>query len=518
MDAEFVNAPKTYVIKGKKHIASDATNVDNAPDLPASTYTDLLKEYGSDALNYLKEHPGELAANVALAANPEISIPSALAANLGGYMLDSMHPFTAQEADYKTQSPMGYIGTGLMAGILGAIPGGEGKALSKDIEREGQAAFKGFPPPPDIDPITYRGKMGNIGTIPPSPDIESIYLNPNAPRYVDASTIGGYPGYNILNYTPEEQAIQKSMEQQGIKRFIPASQLGVGANGFDPEKMLGNPLYMTSPKTPEGADFLAKRSLASQEIPDILYSGSSSSPRYDPFTITRPMDIPKGKMFTANAQYGLYPTEKGQVIKPKWLDDQLENAETYAPPFSPYDSRDYVFNKIDNGSYNENNYPGKDTRFASFQDFKDWLYNRKTDQFDIHDLIKDEPQLQRHINSYVPFFENPKIYDKMGGNWTMPDFNYPAKPYEGPVEYQARQIKDAINNGNDVVVWRNTIDPGGGITSPRGLISNVYTSPIISKLKYPFNYGTWNLNDVRPLAAIPLAAGLGAYFGTNDNQ
>ena len=119
MDAEFVNVPKTYVIQGQRHPTdrllspspADQTNTKNqsSPDLSTLDYLDIAKQYGSDALNYLKEHPGELAANVALAANPEISIPSALAANLGGYMLDSMHPFTAQEADYKTQSPMGYI-------------------------------------------------------------------------------------------------------------------------------------------------------------------------------------------------------------------------------------------------------------------------------------------------------------------------------------------------------------------------------------------------------------------------
>ena len=87
----------------------DQTNVVANPTQYNAQWSDvpgLVKEQAQASGRYVQAHPGQM---LAAAVAPMLGVPGAMAAGLGGYLFDSMHPFTSQAPDYQTQSAKDYI-------------------------------------------------------------------------------------------------------------------------------------------------------------------------------------------------------------------------------------------------------------------------------------------------------------------------------------------------------------------------------------------------------------------------
>lgn len=450
----------------------------------------------------IQEHPAESAAGLAAGLTLPVSAMGLLGAGalgIAGRAIDKTHPLTDEPSDYGRQTPKEMAKDFAIAGGVNALTHG---LFGKWPEAVSDEALK--------DAVISSGLAGNRNVVPENP------------RYIPTEEIGGVPGYKVLNYDyiPGASANEARLAAEGVNRFVPASTLkNPGAKYFG-EKMVGNPKYMMDPSTPEGKIFeerLANRDPSLDYYPGHAFAASRSELAFNPEMVVPGQDN-MGKFAIGHNQGRLGSTLiDGKYYPTKWHFMADPNAALgYAHALPDRDAKMIIIDKISKGEITNANLPeGFEStddliKRALQSDNIRYGKDRALTKF-VMGLPENEPVMQE----FVPFYKNVKHYDKAGKGWATPDAADPelaSLADDGNAwMYQKAQINKAKNEGHDAIMYDRSVDIGGATRKgKRTGITDVLAGFDPRLEKYPFNYGLWDLGDVRPLAAVPLAAGLGA--------
>jgi len=521
-------------------IAQDVSNTSPEQGPQLSDVPALARENLIRGGQYIKDHPGEILAGL---ASPELGVPWSIAAGLGGYLFDSMHPFSKQAPDYKTKSAKEYIANALLSGALNAVPASKGSDELTDAGlRSAMTDASNFASREVVPEASESMKTGFVGPSTraeasfepwPGTPLQAPNLNIGPkPRTIPAEDVGGVPTYQVLNYDaiPGSKDIEKKLIDEGKPRFVPSSTT---KNPFFDDLLVGNNAYTTDMRTPEGQLYAERMSGVDPSVQRELYAGWSPktfNPDQASYTMAYKGNPNEDEMLHGAEELDFHQDPaSGLWYKPKWLSNRTIGAESYSHPILETPQYgDAIKAAIQSGKITKDNLP---KMFSSVKALEDWAdtyqQHRSSDiQTVYNNILAGDPRLQGQYATYVPFIKNPRIIDKRGEGWHKalpgePEY-VPNMPFEqGGHEYQNLQIANARKQGKDAVIYKNQVDPGNlsdqvwQFADPEkyaaGLIpQNVHVVFNPRSLSYPESY-MWR-NSMRPLAAAPIAAGLGSYL------
>lgn len=551
----------TTVVKGKRSflpsvesIAKSALDAENArgpygqatPGMVVTPDTRVRKQLTlEDIKNAVIDNPAKTALAVggtgAAILGAPLTIPAAAVLGMAAEGIDKARPFSEnRESDYAIKTPaenfvdIGSAGAWSVIGDVGlkAATGGAARLsrMADDaLERAARVDVVGRTVRPEA-PTALGEAIPVAVSGSPYRTIKPELENPVIEGYstIPATEVGGKEGYHILDYSmiPSANDIEAKLAKEGIRRFVPASTLkNKGANLLG-DDIVGNPQYMMDPRTPEGKLFtknLANRDPWLDYNVDQLHSGSRSTFTFDPeqLTMRYPTKSPTNFNIELNGKY--HPSHWSSI-------NDVGLANTYAYQFdNPIEGAQYLKYMFDKGLIDNTNLPIGFMDVPSFKKYTENVGDVFADRYTSYLLRKSKANTPISVET-IPFHPNVKVYDKQGGHWydfdqadatdkaLVDKFNN-----EGARKYQEAQLQKAYDEGNQGLVYLNTQDRGGayrtGMELPKSHIGNVFVGLDPRYEKYPFNYGTWNLKDVRPLAALPFA-GLGALglSGANSRQ
>lgn len=488
-----------------------------------------------DIKNSIIENPAKTALAIggtgAAILGAPVSIPTAAVLGMAAEGIDKTRPFSpAGTSDYVTKTPadnildIGTVGTGSMIADLGVTHAMSGAAR---LSRLGDRALEyaaGRTAPLIIAKKVVPEALDDI--VPATWQFNGMHLDHPA---IDASKVGGANGYPIMDYSRIEgaHAIEKELADEGTPRFVKASSLdNAGAEKFG-DLMVGNPKYMHDPRTPEGkiyAERIANRDPALNKFGNAFSGVSSSS--YDPYSVVPPTVFP-GKSGAMRIGGDYYNTKFSFLSDLRGKADYkgYRQALGYAMPMKGSDAKEILLGKVASGEISSSSVPGG---FASLEDFTSRLKKTKN-PFDMTDvsvtgLARSLPENDPIVQEFIPLHNKVKIYDKKGKPWFEPDvgdedIHHFIDKDGGEWAYQKAQFHKAIPE-HDAVLYKESSDIGGAHRKGKSLKpGDVLASFDPRRMKYPFNYGFLDINDVRPLAAIPLGAlGASALIGAEERK
>lgn len=521
-------------------IAQDVSNTQQDQGPQVSDIPGIAKEDLVQAGKEVADHPGEI---IAGAAAPLLSAPAAMALGLGGYLFDSLHPFTDQKPDYETMTPREYVTNGVITSLLAGLPGPKGESKLTDAGLKSAIGdASDFADREVIPEVSDAMKTGFVGPSTraeasfepwPGTPIQAPNLNiAPKPKVIPSEDIGGVPGYHVINYEayPGASETEKRLADEGIQRFVPSSTT---KNPFFENLLVGNNAYTTDPRTLEGQLYAERLSEAAPGLQRELYAGWSPkdfNPEQASFTMRY-----KGNPNTDDELHGFeeldfhQDPQTGLWYKPKWLTNKTIGADSYShPPLETPQWGDAIKAAIQSGKITKDNLP---KGFHSVEDLADWAdtyepYRSGDIQTVYNNILKDDPRLQGQHATYVQFIKNPRIIDKHGEGWHKalpeePEYVPNLRFEQGGHEYQNKQIANAQKAGNDALIYKNQVDPGNlsdqvwQFADPEKYAAGILPQDVHvvfnpRTLSYPESY-MWR-RSMRPLAAAPIAAGLGSYL------
>lgn len=494
------------------------TNQEQGPqisDVPALAKEDLIR-----GGQYIKDHPGEILAGL---ASPELGVPGSIAAGLGGYLFDSMHPFSHQLPDYKTKSAKEYIANGLLSGALNAVPASKG---SDELTDAGlRSAMTDAPDFASREVVPEAENSMKTGYVGPRNSFEGWPAPPNIntapkPLYIPSEDVGGVPGYRVYNYDaiPGAAENEKRLADQGITRFIPNSQ---SDNPIfdDPNQLVGNFPYSSDITTPEGKAYAQMQAQRSPLLADRVYKGYnplSHDPHLAVPTFPNRFDMNRGN--EDDIQY-ILDQETNTWHKPVWASSSAAQGQSYGTPIiGSTKYADAIRAAVQSGQINKSNLPNKFNSVEDVLNFADNYdrYNRgdigapSDQQVVFNNILQNDPRLIEPYRTFIPSSSNP-LFEDMGG-----------KSYKWH-DIQGWDLLKAQKAGHDSYIYGNQVDPGKAITEQQWAATRpeLYKQAVQPadvhvifdprRLHYPSSY-TWDMSDMRPLAAAPIAAGLGSYL------
>lgn len=517
---EYLGLLKSTIVKGKRRnpllegilpSATDATqgipakvgirNIDDlfsAGAIQGDQTVNEMNEFGGQVVDFATEHPVSLAAGLAGGVLLPATIPGMLA--MGAIGAGSEYADSKIRGEDISGKDLALAASlqGITHGLFGRAPT---EALTDDALRTA---------------TTARGP------------IRKFAVPEEIPQYIDASELGGAKGYPMLNYDYIPSAYKTEVEfaKQGIPRLVPANTLDAkGAEKFG-ELLVGNPDYVMHPSTPEGklfAESMAKRAKELEGI-DRVYSGVQSSQSFQPQQV--------GELFDVQPQHIFPSTQAGEVYTlPKFSSSGNSHAMQYAHPLSDIESRGIISKMIDDGKITESNLPDGFNSVQELQDrikdlnMRELFTGKAPVDVRLDRLKKMLPENDPIVQEFIPMHEKVAVRNNQGKGWF--DIPHPEDPElaglignAGGHAQQAALFNKVLGQGDQAVLFNNSVDigrsgPYRGYARPA--INKVLASFDHGGLKYPFNYGLWNTSDVRPLAAVPLAAGLGT-LGYKSSQ
>lgn len=542
----------TTVVKGKRSflpsiesIAQSALDAENArgpygqatPGMVVTPDTRVRKQLTlEDIKNAVIDNPAKTAlalggTGAAIFGAP-LTIPTAAVLGMVAEGVDKSRPFSEnRESDYSLKTPAENSVDIASAGAWSVIGDVGLRAATGGAARFSRIAD---------DALERANRVNRIGRGYAEPESEMLggFVAPTG-KYemqhmgypsIDASRFGGFEGYPVMDYSrmPGASQIEYALEMEGKPRFVPASSLPhAGMENLD-DKMVGNPAYMSDPRTPEGKIFAERMAARDPKLNKFgnAFSASSSADPFDPLVVVPPTSFP-GKLGAARIGNDYYDTKFSFLSDPrgKMQYKGYNQSLGYAYPMSSDRAKELIFDRIASGAISERNLPAG---FASVQDLTDRLVRIKNvfskQDVALTDLGRSLPENSPMVQEFIPLHSNVKIYDKKNQPWYTPDAEDPElhsllNGPSGSWMYQKAQFNKA-QPLNEAVIYKNSVDIGGAYRQGKSLKpGDVLASFDPRKMKYPANYGFWNTNDIRPLAAIPLAT-LGALglSGANSRQ
>lgn len=501
---QYVDEPllprKSNLVKGLLPSKVDAVGVH--PKTKTLTMEDVpwvlenLKSDLSTAGSELKEgakdlvvnHPASLALGLLGGATLPATLPGIATMGLLGGVgvgVDKLHPITGEKSDYETLSAKENLkDIGMGAGVNMITHGLFGSAPTK-ISDQAMREYAALNPIKGIA-IPERGPI--ISGVPTRP----------------ATDYGGLAGYHVADYDliPGANELASRLESQGLQRFIPAPSRMELPEGT----MVGNPEWFRNIETPEGQILANRMASRAPGQANKIYSGVDRS--YDPEAVTligKNGVEPEYKGFL-----DFFPDAEGNPILPKWASDFKLTGQSYGHPIlRPEGYKDAIRAHIEAGTLpNPPAWAKEDPK-----QLLEWLEGPGYNDVRAQSVLKGDPRLEPVTQEFIPMFQNPKIIEMQG------------RPYKD-LDVQMEDIEAARNANHDAIIYRNQRDFGGNDyhflnKEQENLAANphdVYTTWNPGTLKYENNYGLFDLNDYRPLASIPLAAGLGIYGYKGSNQ
>ena len=536
-------ASSTTVVKASRlpslsSIQQSAIDADNArspygqalPGMAVTPDTQVRKKITlEDVKNTVVDNPAKTALAVggtgAAILGAPLTIPTAAVLGMVAEGADKFHPFTDTRSEYESKTPAENIvdigGSGVFsvlgdAAMLGAVGGAQRFSRAADDILERVARVNAVNRTIRPEAPTALGEAIPVAVSgSPYKTLKPELENPVVGGYntIPATEVGGKEGYHILDYSmiPGANDIEAKLAKEGIRRFVPASTLKNKGAHLLGDDIVGNPQYMMDARTPEGKLFtknLANRDPWLDYNVDQLHSGSRSTFTFDPeqLTMRYPTKSPTNFNIELNGKY--HPSHWSSI-------NDVGLANTYSYQFdNPVEGAQYLKYMFDNGLIDNTNLPIGFMDVPSFKKYTENVGDVFADRYTSYLLRKSKANTPISVET-IPFHPNVKVYDKQGGHWydfdqadatdklLVDKFNN-----EGARKYQEAQLQKAYDEGNQALVYLNTQDRGGayrsGMELPKSHIGNVFVGLDPRYEKYPFNYGTWNLKDVRPLAALPL--------------